>query len=723
MAIYNIVSILCLLIMVWIVTAITVKIIKLKRPDKITYIRNFKKGKCAIIYVVAVPLFFISNLFMGLNVFESAMDGLSSSVNLIALKFDESSVSALATESTIYSVAIYTCLVLVVLNTVMFAASLFHQAVWAFIAPLKFKLRKGNKLIVIGNNSQGVAVYKSCNTKRMLFDDLSSEDCDKLFIQNVKYKSFVKGKPTSAWFNSDVKPIVKKLKNTNYKLNIVVTLKEEKQRLHYCGQFVEFLNKCGDGVLNNVSMYVFGERDFQDVYSNYEKASNGCLHYINEYDQIAVDFINKHPFTEFMSEEQIDYSTALIKPNVKLSNVMIGFGKVNQQLFTAIVANGQLLTNINGEVKPAEVEYHCFDRQRSGDHKNLNHKYFRYKHNFYNEDGSLAVDKKDYLELPAVPAKEIFHTFDINKKSFYQDIKDIVARNSAYSFVFVALGDDYLNLDVANKLVCKIKEWQVKSCHVFVRVKDKSIVKDANVIIDEKFCSYYGTDAESVYNYNRIVKEKFTEMAIMRNYVYDVESDLHRSFVSEEEMQKSRHKWYTKRGPLERESNLYACLSIKTKLQLMGLDLVEEDSDKVGLTEEEFLKIYAENDPVNVEIDKDGRKQIKYDLNFKNSKRTNIAMQEHERWNAYMFSQGFVPATKFQIETEVKNGKYTNGKNYDLRHHGNLTTFKGLEEFRKIISVRDGKSELNCDVIKYDYQLLDGVYWLLAENGFKIVVR
>ncbi len=723
MAVYNVVSILCILIMLTIVITIASKIIKFKRPDKISYIRNFKKGKCAIIYVVAVPLFFMSFYYAGSNVFESVLDGLSNSINLIALKFDESTVAALASESVIFSVAIYTCLTLVVLNTIMFTASVFFQAVWAFIGPMAFKMKKGNKLIVIGNNPQGIAVYNSCNCQKLLVGNLTAEDCDKLFIKNVAYKSFVKGKSTEDWFNSDVKSLVKKLKNTKYKLNIIVTEKEEKQRLHYCGQFVEFIKKSGNLILNNVSMYVFGERDFQDVYVNYEKSSNGCLHYINEYDQIAVDFITSNPFTKYMDGEQIDYDTALIKDGVKLSVAMIGFGKVNQQVFTAMVANNQLLTKNNGKIQPAEIEYHCFDKARSGDHKNLNHKYFRYKYNFFDEQGNLSVNPNDYLELPKIPAKEAFHVFDINKKSFYLDLKEIVATQNGYSYVLVSLGDDYLNLDVANKIIAKVKEWKVERCHVFVRIKDKSIIKDADVLIDDNYCSYYGTDAESVYDYSHIVQEKYTEMAIMRNYIYDVEKNMNRSFVSEEEMEKSRYKWYTQRSPLERESNLYACLSIKTKLQLLGLDLVETTSSKVALSEEEFLNVYADGDPLLVDVDESGKKQIKYTIDYKNSKRKNLAMQEHERWNAYMFSQGFVPATKKQIESEIKNCKHTNGKNYEMRYHGNLTTFEGLEEFRKIISSRDNKPESECDVIKYDYQLLDGVYWLLQENGFKIVVK
>ena len=90
-----------------------------------------------------------------------------------------------------------------------------------------------------------------------------------------------------------------------------------------------------------------------------------------------------------------------------------------------------------------------------------------------------------------------------------------------------------------------------------------------------------------------------------------------------------------------------------------------------------------------------------------------------------MISKGVVPSTIKQIESEtaVVNGKvkFTNGKNYSVRRHGNLTTFEGLVDFRKIVAKRDSAQEIEKDVIKYDYQILDDAHWLLTNNGKKII--
>ena len=37
------------------------------------------------------------------------------------------------------------------------------------------------------------------------------------------------------------------------------------------------------------------------------------------------------------------------------------------------------------------------------------------------------------------------------------------------------------------------------------------------------------------------------------------------------------------------------------------------------------------------------------------------------------------------------------------------------------IIANEQPNEMTYDVIRYDYQLLDDAFWLLSENGFKIV--
>ena len=222
----------------------------------------------------------------------------------------------------------------------------------------------------------------------------------------------------------------------------------------------------------------------------------------------------------------------------------------------------------------------------------------------------------------------------------------------------------------------------------------------------------------------------------MRNEVYSVEYAVTHNegkSVTEEEIRQIKEKadrnWYEKLTQMERDSNLYGCLSLRMKLNLIGLDYCPESEEKKGLSESEYMSIYAKNDLPDAtyySVTADGKPIIHYGIVFPDSCRKNLAIHEHLRWNSYMISKGTIPATKDQILNEEvydpDDGamKKTNGKNYKLRRHGNLTTFEGLVEFRKMIAKRDSVSEESRDVIKYDYQLLDDAYWFLKKTGYKI---
>ena len=222
---------------------------------------------------------------------------------------------------------------------------------------------------------------------------------------------------------------------------------------------------------------------------------------------------------------------------------------------------------------------------------------------------------------------------------------------------------------------------------------------------------------------------------MLRNEIYDLEYSLtHGGQASDALIAENKkcavRNWFCAKTQSERESSLYCCLSLRSKLNLMGLDYVKTDAAGEALSEKEYLEIYAADDMPDTQtysFAAAGKKIVYYTLDFKDSRRKNLAVQEHLRWNSFMISKGMIPASKRQIleETALKGGKtrFTNGRNYPCRRHGNLTTFDGLVAFRKMIAERDNVSEEQTDVIKYDYQLLDDAYWLLASVGCKIVRR
>lgn len=82
-----------------------------------------------------------------------------------------------------------------------------------------------------------------------------------------------------------------------------------------------------------------------------------------------------------------------------------------------------------------------------------------------------------------------------------------------------------------------------------------------------------------------------------------------------------------------------------------------------------------------------------------------------------MIACGLIPCSKREILTLSKQ------EAMDKRKHGNLTTMDGLVEFRKMVAAATGKTEEETDVIRYDYQLMDDIDWLLAQCGYKIIKK
>ena len=57
------------------------------------------------------------------------------------------------------------------------------------------------------------------------------------------------------------------------------------------------------------------------------------------------------------------------------------------------------------------------------------------------------------------------------------------------------------------------------------------------------------------------------------------------------------------------------------------------------------------------------------------------------------------------------------------RKHRNITTYDGLIRFKEIMAKANNTEEKREDVIKYDYQIMDDLCWLLKDNGYKITKR
>ena len=310
-------------------------------------------------------------------------------------------------------------------------------------------------------------------------------------------------------------------------------------------------------------------------------------------------------------------------------------------------------------------------------------------------------------------------------QQFFWESSCLTRFNRKADAKYIIVGDNpgtrriYKSIKKGRKLLAKVKDWDIKDTKIFAYQRHKDEGRMQSGIIA------FGNENKNLYNMSELDDSMLVSFSINRNRIYALErARKYGSAESEEKIVKAADRsWFAEWPQAKRDSNLYASLSVRSKLLMMGLDFEKKKGGKSYLSYNEYMKLYAGDDlPETTGTVKNGRgSAIRFSTNFKPSRAYNMAYQEHQRWNAYMMSRGIVPADKETILNETDDsGRHTNGNSYERRHHGNLTNFDGLRGFAKMIAKRDNISEEKADVILYDYQLLDDAWWILDEMGYGI---
>ena len=490
-------------------------------------------------------------------------------------------------------------------------------------------------------------------------------------------------------------------------------------------------------VLDRLRIITFGDSSYQNVYQDLQARSHGVLRFTNRYYQAAFDFVLQHPLTEFMRGPRASWldGHGCVQPDVDLQTFLIGFDAFNEEILTVSTATNQFIESAPGQIPSLKkVHYHIFAGHNTLYNKNLNHTLFRYMNEFSSEIRSGALDPNAYFPLPPEPACIELHEKSIHDASFYQEIHDLCCRNpKSVNTMIISFGSDLENLDFAHKISIKKQEWGLTNLSIYVRVQNRTIQESMCSYMDA-YAVFFGQD-DQVFDLKNIMYDKVDSMAYQRHLMYVLEKLRENNngliHTREEAETHAMFEWYTM-APSRRLSNTYGIISLRMKLHLLHLDYVPHVPGTSSLylnSNEDYFSIYAEDDrPVRKTSSSsaEGKDIYIYEKIFpkehyaRNLTRSNLCVQEHYRWNAYLITRGFVPAS-IEESTEQKTKDHSNW--YWMRKHGNLTTFEGLFQYRETISHRNGLSESQADVIKWDYQIMDDAWWFLHANGYDIISR
>ena len=417
----------------------------------------------------------------------------------------------------------------------------------------------------------------------------------------------------------------------------------------------------------NFKAYIqYTDTDRAEHFKFSEEAA-GAVCFFNPHEKVARNFLSRWPVTFLIQKDFIDAAAARMKKEYRIGHVFAGFGKANIQMLKKSLIVDQLPgCDYRALAIDADIEKHA------AIFRNSSRGLFR----------QTITDEEAALFFP--PPEEVcdieFASMNTHSREFYERVIAEVKAND-FTAIVVSLGDDKLSAETA----MEIRQWayendiQAEKLRLFIKVKKHSALSANDVLNPEGSViriEPFGFE-EDVFNFSAIIGEDADMLAvhIAENYSGGGGGSRWERLINH-----------------ERDSNRYAALSIKPKLNLMGFDLVfDGNAEQNKAVIAEFQSAYA--DSVVQE---------------------NLARLEHQRWNLYYLVSGWLPLPKAEVTAESH-------KNQRKRKHACITTFEGLEELARLRGNLASKDFSVFDTRPYDYDLMNNLPGNIKDTKYRIV--
>ena len=726
-----------------------------------------------------------SSIFMIIN-------SLGSSISSFVGKFNNQLyLSELAKESQIFSIAVVIHYLSAVFLTSFTVIRLFGKKI---INEIRIRLISlWGKYIVIGCEEKAMIFLKNLNQKQkrrtIVILQSSQENIKNELINNgytvvsVREENEIEEKENNLFNNIKHIAFTNALRkagamNCKFKTKIISMSEQDEINLLIAKIMTDYI-EINKKELNKMKLDIRVMYSFLESTEHFTfiEKSLGKLTFFNPYKLNAQKFCMENPITILIPYNWIDTDKARLKTNdnskngkYKINTIFVGFGSVNKAMLKKNIINNQLLNvDYNALVlcKNAITEEKIFRNRAIGlfdeidSNNNIIKKGAEIKPN---PDGSV------YLENPIERNIIRFKEADALTIELYDYIiKDIEGKsldneNSLnvpcdFTTIMIALGDDRLNIETALELRQKLYEadlltikndkTEYQSVRIFVKIKEKNIYTDETLLNNDAIITKckiltYGTD-EEILTEEFVINEKLDILA--KNIANGYEG--------------KRENMYNKWGKLtqhKRESNRFAAMAIRVKLNLLGLDLLKNNEPENDYSELYWTR-YGINKAIELRTKRiEIEKRIKNERDDKNNKpiteeilnlkinneiidlaerdnndftdtaRNNLAKLEHQRWNTFHLANDW---TKLPI-AKITSG--SEGRQDGIaKQHACITTFNGLKDLMILQKEADKKrtenekiqyievdSLLNNDTIRYDFTIMDFLLELSDENLKKL---
>lgn len=615
-----------------------------------------------VLYIVGAV--YTKNEFTFSDISEAAV----SSIEAFAFKFNKEFIESALNDSISYKISIYSGTIICGYTLISAFSGLFKIRIYNWIASyIHIKFRDGE--IVIGN-SPNALIYAENNKKTCVLLLDSSTINDKRIINTEElYKKgvvFLVAKVDSKKINSLIR---KYKKDIDF---VVFGLDSKKAKSLY--NIIENTNDCGHIVNYHVEAPSFDTINFLDreLSSRAKKRTNVVASAFSIHDIMGLEFSKYHNLAYYLPKGWIN--DAVIDSNKTINVFFLGAGKTNTSIFKSALLNNQFVTIEDGKFKAFKINYYLYEKKD----EELSRDVFNFVCN-YDETKKDSSGTLDYPE-----STFIFNHLncDIKSSEFIKKFKEKVSDSSSvntFNFVFVSLGDDFINADLADDL-CRI------------------LPKENGVV----FYNQDFGDLVSEVSYNKPISYGNKDRILRRNIILNdtLRSLAERRHLDYTESKKEFIK-YSSLPIIEKLSNAYSEINLGFKLSLLNLRVGRSN----GISKEEFNLIYHQNKEVS---------KYKYDDYRNLTIRNALVYQEHLRWCLFYLMNEYTPYSFDKIHVDEK-GKIIH-KDISKKEHACLTSFEGLDVLHKkeamLLSDDSNFREVLADVetYKWDAFIMDNIY-------------
>lgn len=459
---------------------------------------------------------------------------------------------------------------------------------------------------------------------------------------------------------------------------------------------------------------------------------DGKISFFNKADLVARRFVEKNTVFDLALSCNIHPDTAMVS-NYDLAYCFIGFGELGQQLLKKTLINYTLL----------DCKYYAsvFDLKA----KELESVFYR------RNPGMNTTLAKSYADL------HFYEDMDVSSNEFKEKLIQSLHQDNA---IFICLKDDLLAVKMAldiKRIIrnARIDGKEIACANIFVHVRShgdylKLIAEDKNQ--NDIQIRIIGAN-NTIYTYENIIDEMGNLLAKRIDRAYNILKERNNHYSDAED----EIAWNKKSTQFNKDSSRMAASNIKSKLQLIGLDLVKkEDLVKEAASYEEIdsskLFILKNNQyELNIEPRKGDITPQYFDLSNNNkdyqalkniyfqydNPATNLARQEHKRWNLFHLINGW-NVLPYQLkkdedyEYDSDNPYAIVTKDKNLFRHMDILSWEDLKKMQDYqiahLINKYGREnvkqiEYNCDVLKFDYFTMFGLSAILENSSYVVIKR